>query len=74
MQKNIYGIVRYNISNGKRTVIRNSCSKDTFKRLAKIAMKRFEDFSYDNNKNSFMAGNLLFKYEWFPDIDFSILN
>lgn len=70
----MYGIVRYNARSGRRTVIRRSCSKDSFKRLAMRARERFEDFSYNSDNNTFIAGNLLFKYEWFPDFDFSILN
>ena len=74
IRKYAYGIVRYNTKSGRRTVIKNNCSKDSFKRLARRAIERFDNFTYDSSNDTFVAGNLVFKYEWFPELDSSILN
>ena len=67
-----YGIVKYNTKTNERIVVKDSCSKDTFKRLAKRARDRFNNFSYDSNNNTFVAGNLIFRYEWLPRFYFSM--
>ena len=72
MKEYAYGIVRYNTKTNERIVVKDSCSKDAFKRLAKRARDRFENFSYNSSNDSFVAGNLLFKYEWFPQLYFSM--
>ena len=72
MKEYAYGIVKYNTKNNKRMIVRNSCSKDTFKRLAKKASGRFKNFSYNSDNNSFVAGDLIFRYEWFPDMNFNL--
>ncbi len=67
-----YGIVRYNTKTNERIVVKDSCSKDAFKRLAKRASVRFKNFAYNSDNNSFVAGNLIFKYEWYPDMNFNL--
>lgn len=68
----IYGIVKYNMKTNERIVVKDSCSKGAFKRLAKRARDRFENFSYNSSNDSFIAGNLLFKYERFPQLYLSL--
>lgn len=74
MKDNKYGIVKYDMKNSRRIIVRDNCSKDTFKKLAGRAKERFENFSYNSDNNTFVAGNSIYKYEWYPLLDFSNLN
>lgn len=74
IRKYAYGIVKYNTESGRRAVLNHNCSKDSFIRLALRARERYDNFSYDSSNDTFVAGILVFKYEWFPELDSSILN